>query len=200
MVPDFWLVYACMKECELIKGGHAFGLLAVILIWNTEQNVGHDLLFSGGVWSSLWCHLELNFVIWLSCFGGFKCYFAASLILCMLILLLHPLYILPQEKFVQFDQLRVVVFQLNFKYLHVKIKPFVGSSINKIIIAWFVHGIWHKYHLWYFKSVSNFTRLTAHEVTYNNFEISLMFINLTYMVVLLRHTIVVTWISFLFHS
>ena len=44
-------------------------------------------------------------------------------------------FILPQEKFVQFDQLRVVVFQLNFKYLHVKIKPFVGSSINKIIIA-----------------------------------------------------------------
>ena len=35
--------------------------------------------------------------------------------------------------------------------------------------------IWHKYHLWYFKIVSNFTRLTARgEITYNNFELSLM--------------------------
>ena len=29
--------------------------------------------------------------------------------------------ILPQEKFLQFDWLRAVVFQLNLKYLHVKI-------------------------------------------------------------------------------
>ena len=28
-VLDFWLVNVCMKECELIKGGHTFGLLAV---------------------------------------------------------------------------------------------------------------------------------------------------------------------------
>ena len=35
-------------------------------------------------------------------------------------------------------------------------------------------GIWHKYHLWYFKTVSNFTRLTAREITYNNFEILLV--------------------------
>ena len=28
-VLDFWLVSVCMKECELIKGGHTFGLLAV---------------------------------------------------------------------------------------------------------------------------------------------------------------------------
>ena len=34
--------------------------------------------------------------------------------------------------------------------------------------------IWHKYHLWYFKIVSNFTRLTALEITYSNFEISLV--------------------------
>ena len=34
--------------------------------------------------------------------------------------------------------------------------------------------IGHKYHLWYFKVVSNFTLLTAREITYNNFEISLM--------------------------
>ena len=34
--------------------------------------------------------------------------------------------------------------------------------------------IWHKYHSWYFKIVSNFTRLTAREITYNNFEISLV--------------------------
>ena len=34
--------------------------------------------------------------------------------------------------------------------------------------------IWHKYHSWYFKIVSNYTRLTAREMTYNNFEISLV--------------------------
>ena len=28
-VLDFWLVYVCVKECELIKGGHIFLLLAV---------------------------------------------------------------------------------------------------------------------------------------------------------------------------
>ena len=37
--------------------------------------------------------------------------------------------ILLHEKFLQFDWLRAVVFQLNLKYLHVK--TFVGSSINK---------------------------------------------------------------------
>ena len=40
--------------------------------------------------------------------------------------------ILLHEKFLQFDWLRVVVFQLNLKYLHVKITNlFVGSSKNK---------------------------------------------------------------------
>ena len=38
----------------------------------------------------------------------------------------------------------------------------------KQIIAWFVCDIWHKYHSWHFKIASNFTRLTAHEITYNN--------------------------------
>ena len=28
-VLNFWLVNVCMKECELIEGGHTFGLLAV---------------------------------------------------------------------------------------------------------------------------------------------------------------------------
>jgi len=38
-----------------------------------------------------------------------------------------------------------------------------------------VCDIWHKYHLWYFKIVPNFTRLTAREIIYNNyFEISLV--------------------------
>ena len=31
-VLDFWLVYVCTKECELIKGGHTFWLFAVITI------------------------------------------------------------------------------------------------------------------------------------------------------------------------
>ena len=35
-----------------------------------------------------------------------------------------------------------------------------------------MRDIWHKYHSWYFKIVSNFTRLKAREITYNNFEIS----------------------------
>ena len=34
--------------------------------------------------------------------------------------------------------------------------------------------IWHKYHLRYFKIVSNFTRLTAREILNNSFEISLV--------------------------
>ena len=37
-----------------------------------------------------------------------------------------------------------------------------------------VRDIWHKYHSGYFKIVSNFTRLRAREITYNNFEISLV--------------------------
>ena len=35
-------------------------------------------------------------------------------------------------------------------------------------------NIGHTYHSWYFKVVSNFTRLTTCEITYNNFEISLV--------------------------
>ena len=31
-----------------------------------------------------------------------------------------------------------------------------------------------QYHSWYFKTVSYFTRLTAREITYNNFEIALV--------------------------
>ena len=75
--------------------------------------------------------------------------------------------ILLHEKLLQFDWLRAVVFQVNLKYLHVKIT-------NLLWVAWFVRDIWHKYHWWYFKIVSNFTRLTAREITYNNFEISLV--------------------------
>ena len=37
-------------------------------------------------------------------------------------------FILLHEKFLQFDWLRAVVFQLNLKYLY---KPLAGSSINK---------------------------------------------------------------------
>ena len=42
------------------------------------------------------------------------------------------------------------------------------------LIAWFVRDIWHKYHSWYFKIVSNFTDLTAREIMSNNFKISLV--------------------------
>ena len=44
----------------------------------------------------------------------------------------YIIIILLHEKFLQFDRLRAVVFQLNLKYLNVKIyKTFAGSSINK---------------------------------------------------------------------
>ena len=64
-----------------------------------------------------------------------------------------------------------MVFQLSLKYLHVKI-----TNLLRVVLLtnnrWFVRDIWHKYNLWHFKIVSNFTRLTACEITYNNFEIS----------------------------
>ena len=71
-----------------------------------------------------------------------------------------PQFILLHEKFLRFNWFRAVVFQLNLKYLHVKLQT----------LAWFEPDIWHKYHSWYFKIVWNFTRLTAREITYNNFE------------------------------
>ena len=37
--------------------------------------------------------------------------------------------ILPQEKFLQFDWLRAVVFQLNLKYLHVKI-----TNLRRVVV------------------------------------------------------------------
>ena len=39
--------------------------------------------------------------------------------------------IILDKKFLQSDWLRAVVFQLNSKYLHVKITNLAGSSINK---------------------------------------------------------------------
>ena len=78
--------------------------------------------------------------------------------------------LLLHEKFLQFDWLRAVVFQLNLKYLHVEIT----NCLQQIIQAWFIRDIWHKCHSWYIQIVSNFTRLTAREITYNNFEISLV--------------------------
>ena len=82
--------------------------------------------------------------------------------------------ILLHGKFLQFNWLRAVVFQLNLKHPHVKITKPLRVVVYKQIIAWFVRDIWHRYHSWYFKIVSNFIRLTAREITYNNFEISLV--------------------------
>ena len=50
-------------------------------------------------------------------------YFIYTIIIISYIILLH-------EKFLQFDWLRAVVFQLNLKNLHVKITNLAGSSIN----------------------------------------------------------------------
>ena len=46
--------------------------------------------------------------------------------------------------------------------------------MSRKVVGKSARDIWHKYHSWYFKIVSNFTRLTAREITYNNFEISLV--------------------------
>ena len=71
---------------------------------------------------------------------------------CLYLFLLYLfiyLFILLHEKFLQFDWLRAVVFQLNLKYLHVKIS--IGNSM-------ICSDIWHKHHEWYFKTVvRNFT-------------------------------------------
>ena len=86
----------------------------------------------------------------------------------------------------KFDWLRLVVFQLSLKYLHVKITTPLRVVVYKQIIAWFVCDIfWRKYHLWYFKIVSNFTRLTAREITYNSFEISLQITLLPILILML---------------
>ena len=77
-----------------------------------------------------------------------------------------------REKFLQFDWLRAVVFLLNLKYLHVKITNFFREVVyikNKGMI--FTRGINTTR---YFKIVSNFTPPSAGEITYNNFEISLV--------------------------
>ena len=50
---------------------------------------------------------------------------------------------------------------------------FILSKYKKLM-AWIARDIWHKYHSWYFKIPPNFTRLTAREIVYNNFEISLV--------------------------
>ena len=43
------------------------------------------------------------------------------------------MFILLHEKFLQFDWLRGVVFQLNLKYLHVKVTTFCGQQYKQII-------------------------------------------------------------------
>ena len=72
-------------------------------------------------------------------------------------------FILLQDKFLQFGWLRAVVFQLNLNTYMWKLQTFCGY---KQIIPWFLRDIWHKYHSWYFKIVSNFTLLKAREITY----------------------------------
>ena len=50
-VLDFWLVNVCMEECELITGGHPYGLLAVKLqVGCQKTNFFHVL--------NLWLHHE----------------------------------------------------------------------------------------------------------------------------------------------
>ena len=64
-----------------------------------------------------------------------------------------------------------VAASLCFKACVLRVKLLIWTNE---IIAWFVRDICHKYHSRYFKIVSKFTRLTAREITYNNFEISLV--------------------------
>ena len=98
-------------------------------------------------------------------------------------IILINVFILLNEKFLQFDWLRAVVFRLNLRYLHVKIKNLCGYEYKQII-AWFVRDIWHKYHSWYFKIASNFnfeisvvvfmpSITTNHAITYTNLKFHL---------------------------
>ena len=68
---------------------------------------------------------------WVSvlCFCKYKICWTSMLHVCIYsfyIYLFIYLFILLHEKFLQFDWLRAVVFQLNLKYLHVKITTFCG--------------------------------------------------------------------------
>ena len=77
------------------------------------------------------------------------------------------------RNFFNFIGLEQLYFSLIWNTYMRKLQTFCGESYKQII-ALFVRDIWHTYHSWYFKIVSNFTRLTALEITYNNFEISLV--------------------------
>ena len=86
------------------------------------------------------------------------------------------IFIFLCRKFLQFDWLRAVVFQLNLKYTYMymwKLQTFSGYEYKQIIAS-FVCDILHEFHLWDFKIVSNFTGLRACEILYNNFEIPLV--------------------------
>ena len=67
--------------------------------------------------------------------------------------------ILLHEKFLQFDWLRAVVFQLNLKYLHVKITN-LSSQISRITIL--------KYHSWYLCQISLLIMLLPILITLNS--------------------------------
>ena len=49
-----------------------------------------------------------------------------------------------------------------------------NENLKNMKNTWAGINLRHKYHSWYFKIVSNFTRLTACEITYKNFKISLV--------------------------
>ena len=53
-------------------------------------------------------------------------------------------------------------------------KLLLVSNLSQNVLIVRYRYIWHKYQLQYFKIVSNLTRLTAREISYNNFEISLV--------------------------
>ena len=56
--------------------------------------------------------------------------------------------------------------------------------------------MWLKYHLWYFKIVSNFTRLTAREITYKNYH-SWYLCQISLQIMLLPIRILKPWSHFL---
>jgi len=99
-----------------------------------------------------------------------------------------PCVILLREKFLQFDGLRAVVFQLNLKYLHVKMTNLFWVIVwtnNSMICTWCLACV----SLVIFQNCLKFT--------YNNFEISLVvfFPNITS-----NHAITYTNFDFGFQS
>ena len=77
--------------------------------------------------------------------------------------------ILPYEKFLQFDWLRAVVFQLNLKYLHVKITNLLRAVVSLVV---FMPNITANHAITYTNRTCNFKSAERVYVVQGRFEIT----------------------------